>query len=99
MTGLQDVAGTSSVKTIRFNIGGYFLVKLPVRKVEYRYIAVINQIHSEQDELTVTYMESFVDKGLKLRLDENDASGISFNQIVEKIPNSDLSDIFVLTLF
>ncbi|KAL3287820.1 hypothetical protein HHI36_002279 [Cryptolaemus montrouzieri] len=72
----ENMAGPSSIQ--QYNVGVYVLVKFPVRKLEYHYAAIINQI------------EKIMRKGHTFKIDEKDVSDVSFEQIVEKLPNPDL---------
>ncbi|KAL3277506.1 hypothetical protein HHI36_012852 [Cryptolaemus montrouzieri] len=54
----ENMAGPSSIQ--QYN--DYVLVKFPVRKMEYRYAAIINQIDNEEGEITVTFIKICDDK-------------------------------------
>ena len=89
-TNFENTAGPSTISQQQYNSGDYVLVKFKVRNTEYRYAAVINQVDNEEGELTVTFMKLCDNKGHKFRMDENDMSDVSFNQIQEKLPDPDL---------
>ncbi|KAL3286073.1 hypothetical protein HHI36_000586, partial [Cryptolaemus montrouzieri] len=84
----ENMAGQSSIQ--QYNVGGYILVKFPVRKMEYRYAAIINQIDKEEGEITVTFMKICNNRVHTFKIDEKNVSDVSFEQIVKKLPNPDL---------
>ncbi|KAF5300282.1 hypothetical protein FQA39_LY11139 [Lamprigera yunnana] len=81
----ENTAGPSTISQQQYNSGDYVLVKFNVRKTEYRYVAIINQVDNEEGELTVTFMKICDNKGHKFRMDENDISDVSFNQIMDDV--------------
>ncbi|KAM3959672.1 LOW QUALITY PROTEIN: uncharacterized protein ACR2FA_006319 [Aphomia sociella] len=81
-TDIENAAGPSTISQQQYISGDYVLVKFKVRNTEYRYAAVINQVDNEEGELTVTFMKICDNK---FRMDENDISDVSFNQILEKL--------------
>ncbi|KAL3269354.1 hypothetical protein HHI36_008426 [Cryptolaemus montrouzieri] len=85
----ENMAGPSSIQ--QYNVGDYVSVEFPVRKMGYRYAAIINQIDNEEGEITATFMRICDDKGHTLRIDQKDVSDVSSEQIVEKLPNPILS--------
>ncbi|KAM3963761.1 LOW QUALITY PROTEIN: uncharacterized protein ACR2FA_002283 [Aphomia sociella] len=82
---IENTAGPSTISQQQYISGDYVLVKFKVKNTEYRYAAVINQVDNEEGELTVTFMKICDNKGHMFRMDENDISDISFNQILEKL--------------
>uniref|UniRef100_A0A2A4JCW7 Uncharacterized protein n=1 Tax=Heliothis virescens TaxID=7102 RepID=A0A2A4JCW7_HELVI len=85
------LAGPSSINQQNYTIGDYVLVKFLVRNIEYCYAAVINKIDMEKGELTVTFLKICDDKGHTFRVDENDVSDVSFDQVIKKLPNPDIA--------
>ncbi|KAF9410992.1 hypothetical protein HW555_010124 [Spodoptera exigua] len=85
------LAGPSSINQQNYTIGDYVLVKFLVRNTEYCYAAVINKIDMEEGELTVTFLKICDDKGHTFRVDENDVSDVSFDQVLKKLPNPDIA--------
>ena len=85
------LAEPSSIDQQNHSIGDYVLVKFLVRNTEYCYAAVINKIDTEEGELTVTFLKICDDKGHTFRVDENDVSDVSFDQVVKKLPNPDIA--------
>lgn len=85
------LAGPSSINQQNYTIGDYVLVKFLVRNTEYCYAAVINKIDTEEGELTVTFLKICDDKGHTFRVDENDVSDVSFDQVLKKLPNPDIA--------
>lgn len=90
-TDFENSAGPSTISQQQYNSGDYVLVKFNVRNTEYRYAAVITQVDNEEGELTVTFMKICDKKGHKFKMDENDISDVSFDQILQKLPDPDLS--------
>ncbi|KAM3955867.1 LOW QUALITY PROTEIN: uncharacterized protein ACR2FA_003957 [Aphomia sociella] len=84
-TDIENTAGPSTISQQQYISGDYVLVKFKVKNTEYRYAAVINQVDNEEGELTVTFMKICDNKGHMFRMDENDISDVSFNQILEKL--------------
>ncbi|KAL3282699.1 hypothetical protein HHI36_005873 [Cryptolaemus montrouzieri] len=64
----ENMARTSSIQ--QYNVDDYVLVEFPVRKMEYRYAAIINQIDNEEGEITITFMKICDDKGHTFKIDE-----------------------------
>lgn len=87
----ETSAGPNTINQQQYNSGDYVLVKFNVRQMEYRYAAVINQVDNEECELTVTFMKICDNMGRKFVMDEYDISDVSFDQILQKLPNPDLS--------
>lgn len=52
---------------------------------------LLNKVDDNDGELTVTFMKICDDKGHTFRMDEDDISDVSFEQILEKLPQPDLS--------
>lgn len=88
---VENSAGSSTINQQQYCIGDYVLVTFQVRKTEYRYAAVINQVDNDESELTVTFMKICDKKGHKFVMNENDTSDVSFDQILQKLPNPDVS--------
>lgn len=87
----ENESGPSSVPfNEQYTIGQYVLVKFPVKKIEYRYVGVIDSIDTEEHELTITFLKLCDNKGQMFRVDHNDVSEVSFDQIVYKLPNPSL---------
>ncbi|KAL3269089.1 hypothetical protein HHI36_008172 [Cryptolaemus montrouzieri] len=84
----ENIAGPNSIQ--QYNVGNYVLFKIPIRKMEYRYAAIINQIDNKEGEIAVTLMKICDAKGYTFKTNEKDVSDVSFEQIVEKLPNPDL---------
>lgn len=87
----QDVAGPSSTKSHysceQYKVGDHVLVKFPAKNIEYRYVGIVNQVDDEDAELTVMFMKIRDDKGQMFSIDENDVSGVAYENIIEKLPN------------
>lgn len=86
----NDEAETSGIRHSSYNTGDYVLVKFPTKNVEYRYAAVINDIDEDENELRVTFLKICNQKGQTFRIDEQDISDVSFDQIIQKLDNPDL---------
>ncbi|KAL3271206.1 hypothetical protein HHI36_021702 [Cryptolaemus montrouzieri] len=85
------LAGPSSINQQNYTIGDYVLAKFLVRNTEYCYAAVTNKIDTEESELTVTFLKICDDKGHTFRVDKNDVSDVSFDQVLQKLPNPDIA--------
>ncbi|KAK4887350.1 hypothetical protein RN001_003621 [Aquatica leii] len=85
------LAGHSSINQQNYTIGDCVLVKFIARNTEYRYAAVINKIDTEEGELTVTFLKIRDDKDHTFRVDENDVSDVSFDQVLQKLPNPNIA--------
>lgn len=88
---VENSAGSSTINQQQYCNGDYVLVTFQDRKTEYRYAAVINQVDNDESELTVTFMKICDKKGHKFVMNENDTSDVSFDQILQKLPNPDVS--------
>ncbi|KAL3282346.1 hypothetical protein HHI36_005533 [Cryptolaemus montrouzieri] len=84
----ENMAGPSSRQ--QYNVGDYVLVKFPIRKMEYLYVAIINQIDNEEGEIIVTFMKNCDDNGHIFNIDERDVSDAPFDHMMEKLPNPDV---------
>ncbi|KAK4886514.1 hypothetical protein RN001_002785 [Aquatica leii] len=87
-TEYKNIVGPNSVHP--YKIGNHVLVQFPVGNKEYRYVAIVNQIDKEEGELTVTFMKICDNTGHTFKVDEDDVSDVSFEQILEKLPNPNL---------
>ncbi|KAL4705419.1 hypothetical protein ACJJTC_002442 [Scirpophaga incertulas] len=83
--------GPSTSRQRQYNNGDYVLVRFNVKKTEYRYAAVINKVDDNYGELTVTVMKICDDKGQAFRMDKDGISDVNFDEILEKLPQSDLT--------
>ncbi|KAJ8719460.1 hypothetical protein PYW08_011635 [Mythimna loreyi] len=84
------IPGTSGFQNSFYNTGDYVLVKYTAKNVEYRYAAVINGIDDEENDLRVTFLKICDQKAQLFRIDDNDISDVSFEQVVLKLDNPDL---------
>lgn len=50
-------------------------------------MGIVNQVDDEDAELTVMFMKIRDDKGQMFSIDENDVSGVAYENIIEKLPN------------
>ncbi|KAK4874579.1 hypothetical protein RN001_013939 [Aquatica leii] len=71
-TEFENIARPNSVHP--YKIADYVLVQFPIGNKEYSYVAIVNQINSEEGEITVTFMKICDDTGHTFKVDENDVS-------------------------
>lgn len=85
-----EVAGTSGEHQPCYNTGDYVLVRFSVKNMDYRYAAVINEIDEEENDLRVTFLKICDGKVQTFKIDENDISDVSFDQVIQKLDSPDL---------
>lgn len=69
--------------------GDFLLVKLQDRKTEYRYVAMCTGVE-EDDELQVKFCKIFDETGKKFRINDEDISFITWDQVLKKLPAPNL---------
>ncbi|CAB3249218.1 unnamed protein product [Arctia plantaginis] len=78
---------TSGKKT--FCNGDFVLVKLQDTKTEYRYIAMCTGVE-EDDELKVIFCKICDETGKKFRINDDNISFITWDQVLKKLPSPNL---------
>lgn len=69
-----------------YNQGDYVLVKYATPKTEYRYAGICSYVDEEEGELRVTFLQLANTAGTLFKLDENDISDVSVEQVIKKLP-------------
>ena len=85
---LEDEPSTSGSNN-KFNNGDFVLVRILHKDTEYRYVAMCTGIEEDNEE-QVIFCKICDNTGKNFRIDDNDVSFISWGQIIEKIPTSNL---------
>lgn len=83
-------AGSSGLSTGQYDCGNFVLVKFAGKRTEYRYAGIINYIDSEEGEVTVTYLRVSGDSGRLFKIEKNDVSDVTYEQIIKKLPLPEL---------
>ncbi|XP_072946039.1 uncharacterized protein [Epargyreus clarus] len=81
---IEDEQQPSTSKKI-FKSGDFILVKLPSKNTDYRYVAMCTGLE-EDDEIQVVFCKIGDNSGKLFKVEENDISFISEDQIVQALP-------------
>nr|CAH7736055.1 unnamed protein product [Callosobruchus chinensis] len=81
----------SGTRNSCYSTGDYVLVKFLTKNVEYHYAAIINEIDDYENNLHVTFLKICEDKVQTFGIDDKDISDVSFDQVIQKLDNPDLT--------
>lgn len=71
---------------VTYGSGDYVLVKLLLKKKEYRYAAICSCYDDEEGELTVTFLKVCNEEGKLFKLEEHDVADVPYEDVIEKLP-------------
>ncbi|XP_060801187.1 uncharacterized protein LOC132904255 [Amyelois transitella] len=74
------------ISKTNYGSGDYVLIKLTMRKKEYRYAAICSKYDEVDGELTVAFLKVSNDHGTEFKLNDNDIADVPYEDVIEKLP-------------
>lgn len=69
-----------------YGSGDYVLVKLIMKRKEYRYAAICSKYDDEDGELTVTFLQVCNEEGTEFKINEEDVADVPYEDVIGKLP-------------
>ncbi|KAL3282062.1 hypothetical protein HHI36_005262 [Cryptolaemus montrouzieri] len=85
----DDIAGMSGTRNSYYNTGDHVLIKYPTKNVECSYVAVINEIDDDENDLRVTFIKIYDHKVQTFKINDKDISDVSFDQGIQNMDDPD----------